>query len=437
MLQKWRLNADRNLVEIDIATYAEVTNEESFLDGFIFARGQGWNQRFLVGYRLEKDNYKALSQEQYLEWSNRANKVLRDVSGDKFFTVGAPQLLSGALYNAQYMTTMHNAEAVVRIVEHRHSPAAQDKFGLRLESFGSLHANLADSILVTAYDLDTADTIFTREIPIVLPIVRSHWRRELDKLRGHLEAIGCPYVSVAPIMQSNYLNQRIFNETPCIRITLGGVTSLDKDAEDGLPFENLSQLPAEKQLWRSEGERLQRDAETFKGYCGQQLGLDIKTIGASGQFALIRGRWFPTILILMRHARTVEGLPIDWPPDSALIDDAVESAALQCGRRWARWTCGGVAEENEEVDVEALHQRALGGELAAQVQLAHILYRGEAVERDLSTSLQWFRKAALGGDSGSQAMVAFMLDNGLGCAQNEVEGLHWHRLAAENGVDSL
>lgn len=433
MLQKWRTAEDKHAVEADITTYAKATREEMALDEVVFQRNQVSKLRFLVGYRFETEDFPDYPQHQKVEWSARANEILQSACGDKTIGVRSPRPLGYALYTAQSVMTELNAKAAVWIAERYHSPAAQDKFGIRLTAYGNLYTGLADCLEATAYDLENGETIFRREIPIVLPSIRPHWKQELDHLRVNLEAGGCPYVTAAPILQSIYLNERIFAETKCIKVTLGAPTSLASSAEDGLPFENISEIAEEKQRWHSEGDRLHVDAEAFKLACTTQLGLDVETVRASGEFALIKGRWFPTVLIFLRDAKSADGSPIDWPLDGKLVDLAVKAATAETGRRWANWTFGCVPEEAEEVDVEAVYKSALNGDLAAQVQLAQILYRGEKVERDLSTALQWFRKAASQGHGESQAMVAYMLDEGFGCAQNEVEGLHWHRLAAENG----
>lgn len=433
MLQKWRTAEDKQAVEADIAAYAQATREEIALDEVVFQRNQISKLRFLVGYRFETEDFPDYPQDQKVEWSARAKEILQAACGDKTIGVRSPRPLGYALYTAQSVMTELNAKAAVWIAERYHSPVAQDKFGIRLTAYGNLYTGLADSLEATAYDLENGETIFRREIPIVLPSVRPHWKQELDQLRVNLESHGCPYVTAAPILQSIYLNERIFTETKCIKVTLGAPTSLPSSAEDGLPFENISEISEEKQRWHYEGERLHVNAEAFKLACTTHLGFDVETVRASGEFALIKGRWFPTILIFLGNAKTAAGSPIDWPLDESLVDSAVKLAATETGRRWANWTFGGVPQEVEEVDVEAVYKLALNDDLAAQVQLAQILYRGDKVERNLSTALQWFRKAASQGHGESQAMVAYMLDEGLGCAQNEVEGLHWHRLAAESG----
>lgn len=433
MLQKWRTAEDKQAVEADIAAYAQATREEIALDEVVFQRNQISKLRFLVGYRFETEDFPDYPQDQKVEWSARAKEILQAACGDKTIGVRSPRPLGYALYTAQSVMTELNAKAAVWIAERYHSPVAQDKFGIRLTAYGNLYTGLADSLEATAYDLENGETIFRREIPIVLPSVRPHWKQELDQLRVNLESHGCPYVTAAPILQSIYLNERIFTETKCIKVTLGAPTSLPSSAEDGLPFENISEISEEKQRWHYEGERLHVNAEAFKLACTTYLGFDVETVRASGEFALIKGRWFPTILIFLGNAKTAYGSPIDWPLDESLVDSAVKLAATETGRRWANWTFGGVPQEVEEVDVEAVYKLALNDDLAAQVQLAQILYRGDKVERNLSTALQWFRKAASQGHGESQAMVAYMLDEGLGCAQNEVEGLHWHRLAAESG----
>jgi TPR repeat protein len=433
MLQKWRTVEDKQAVEADIATYAAATREELALDEVVFQQNFISKLRFLVGYRFEAEPFPDYTQDQKTEWHTQVSEKLQAKCGDKSFAVRSPRPLGYALYTAHSVMTELNAKAAVWIAERYHSPAAQDKFGIRLTAYGNLYTGLADCIEATTYDLENGETIFRREIPIVLPSVRPNWKQELEHLRVNLEAGGCPYVTAAPILQSIYLNERIFTETKCIKVTLGAPTSLPSSAEDGLPFENISEISEEKQRWHYEGERLHVNAEAFKLACTTHLGFDVDTVRASGEFALIKGRWFPTILIFLGNAKTADGSPIDWPLDESLVDSTVKFAAAETGRRWAHWTFGGVPQEVEEVDVEAVYKLALNDDLAAQVQLAQILYRGDKVERNLSTALQWFRKAASQGHGESQAMVAYMLDEGLGCAQNEVEGLHWHRLAAEGG----
>jgi len=433
MLKRWRTAEDKHAVEAEIANYADITREYTALDEVVFQRNQISKLRFLVSYRFETEDFPDFSQDQKFEWSTQTNEILELACGDRSIGVRSPRPLGYALYAAQSVMTELNASAAVWIAERYHSPVAQDKFGIRLTAYGNLYTGLADCLEATTYDLENGDIIFRREIPIVLPSVRPHWKQELDHLRVYLEAGGCPYVTVAPLLQSIYLNERIFEETKCVKVTLGAPTSFDNSVEDGLPFENISEIARDKQRWHEEGERLQIDAEAFKVACAEHLGLDIQTVHASGEFALIKGRWFPTILIFLRNAKTTDGSPIDWPMEASKVDLAVTTASAQRSRRWAHWTFGGVPTATEEVDVEAVYKLALNGELSAQAQLARILYRGDKVERDLSTALQWFRKAASQGDGESQAMVAYMLDEGVGCAQNELEGLHWHRLAAENG----
>jgi TPR repeat protein len=434
MLQKWRSGTDKEAVETDLRSYAEITRNDTALDEVVFQGNQISKLRFLIGYRFETEDFPDYSQEQKVVWYTQASEILQSACGDRSFEVKSPRPLAHALHTAQGVMTELNAKAAVFIAEHHHSPVTQDKLGVRLAAYGNLFTGEAICFEITTYDLETEGTIFRREVPVILPSVGPHWKYELDHIRVALEAIGCPYVSVAPILQSIYLNERIFEETRCIKITLGAPTSLDGSVEEGLPFENISEIAEEKQRWQKEGKRLQVDAEAFKLACAVQLGLNIQTVNAVGEFALIKGRWFPTVLVFFSNAKATDGSPVDWPLNAQIVDAAIKSVAVDCGRRWARWTFGGIPKETEEVDVEAIYKLALNGETAAQVQLAHILYRGDKAERDMSSALQWFRKAAIQGDGESQAMVAYMLDEGLGCAQNEVEGLHWHRLAAENGA---
>ncbi len=73
------------------------------------------------------------------------------------------------------------------------------------------------------------------------------------------------------------------------------------------------------------------------------------------------------------------------------------------------------------------------GNVAAQVDLAYMLYHGLGGERDYTRALALYEKAAFQGDPLAQANTGLMYSTGTGTATDRARGYAWYSLAASRG----
>lgn len=78
---------------------------------------------------------------------------------------------------------------------------------------------------------------------------------------------------------------------------------------------------------------------------------------------------------------------------------------------------------------------AEAGNEKAQTALALMYKFGEAVDKDLETSLLWYEKAAEAGYAPAQYNLALMYLDGAGAKQNEQAAIHWLKKAADGGFE--
>jgi TPR repeat protein len=81
----------------------------------------------------------------------------------------------------------------------------------------------------------------------------------------------------------------------------------------------------------------------------------------------------------------------------------------------------------------ALLERAEKGEAAAQVELASIYQRGEAVTKDSEAAVKWLRQAAEQGHREAQMMLGGIYVTANGVKKNSVEASKWFMLSAQQG----
>ncbi|MBP5857183.1 sel1 repeat family protein [Marivibrio halodurans] len=77
---------------------------------------------------------------------------------------------------------------------------------------------------------------------------------------------------------------------------------------------------------------------------------------------------------------------------------------------------------------------ARAGDAAAQYDLGRLYERGEGVERDDFTAVEWFAKAARNGHGRAALDYGWMLGNGYGVAKDEAAAYFWFARAAAMGV---
>jgi len=80
-----------------------------------------------------------------------------------------------------------------------------------------------------------------------------------------------------------------------------------------------------------------------------------------------------------------------------------------------------------------LTQGAEQGSMAAQVDLAYMLYNGLGGERDYGKALAFYEKAAFQGDPLAQANTGLMYATGTGTDMDRARGYAWYSLAASRG----
>jgi len=73
------------------------------------------------------------------------------------------------------------------------------------------------------------------------------------------------------------------------------------------------------------------------------------------------------------------------------------------------------------------------GDADAQVALALLYDRGDAIPRDADAAFTWLMRAAQQGHVEAQYLVGKSLDAGNGVLKDEIEGLAWRRKSAEGG----
>ena len=73
------------------------------------------------------------------------------------------------------------------------------------------------------------------------------------------------------------------------------------------------------------------------------------------------------------------------------------------------------------------------GDVAAQLKLGSMYYRGEGTPKDYGEAVHWYRKAADQGNAEAKAAVGFAYSHGFGVPQNYAEALRWFRQGAEQG----
>ena len=73
------------------------------------------------------------------------------------------------------------------------------------------------------------------------------------------------------------------------------------------------------------------------------------------------------------------------------------------------------------------------GDVGAMTELAVCFEEGKRFPKDLTESLNWYRKAAEQGHAEAQFRLAQKYSNGLGVSKNETEAVKWYQKAAEQG----
>lgn len=84
--------------------------------------------------------------------------------------------------------------------------------------------------------------------------------------------------------------------------------------------------------------------------------------------------------------------------------------------------------------VEALIDRAAGGDPVAQFQLGGLYSRGDGVTQDDAAAARWWRLAAEQGFAEAQNELGTVLSEGIGVEADAAEAMRWFTLAAEQGL---
>ncbi|GGE32260.1 hypothetical protein GCM10007421_02490 [Halopseudomonas oceani] len=95
-----------------------------------------------------------------------------------------------------------------------------------------------------------------------------------------------------------------------------------------------------------------------------------------------------------------------------------------------------VDDESLPMALEACRQAAERGDTLAQFELGQLYYRGERVERDFATSLQWLEKASIQGEPRAQYLLGMMHFSGQGIPRNLPQAYIILKMAAVNGNDA-
>ena len=81
-------------------------------------------------------------------------------------------------------------------------------------------------------------------------------------------------------------------------------------------------------------------------------------------------------------------------------------------------------------EVRALAEQ---GDSAAQYDLGHLYYMGNAVPQDYAEAVKWFRRAAEQGNATAQYRLSWLYAGGQGIGHNYVQAHMWSNLAASQG----
>ena len=90
--------------------------------------------------------------------------------------------------------------------------------------------------------------------------------------------------------------------------------------------------------------------------------------------------------------------------------------------------------EDRQADVGKVLERAEGGDVKAQRDLASLYLRGKEVKLDYDEAAAWLKKAADQGDADSQLGLGRLYAEGNGVEEDDVEALRLYQLAAEQGL---
>ncbi|HCP03384.1 MAG TPA: sel1 repeat family protein [Pseudomonas sp.] len=94
-----------------------------------------------------------------------------------------------------------------------------------------------------------------------------------------------------------------------------------------------------------------------------------------------------------------------------------------------------VDNESLPLALDACQRAADGGDMQAQFELGQLYYKGERVERNYATSLQWLEKASIQGEPRAQYLLGMMHFNGEGIPRNLPQAYIILKMAAVNGND--
>ncbi|MEL0167749.1 MAG: tetratricopeptide repeat protein [Pseudomonadaceae bacterium] len=94
-----------------------------------------------------------------------------------------------------------------------------------------------------------------------------------------------------------------------------------------------------------------------------------------------------------------------------------------------------VDDESLPLALEVCQQAAETGDMQAQFELGQLYYKGERVEQDFATSLQWLEKASIQGEPKAQYLLGMMHFNGEGIPRNLPQAYIILKMAAVNGND--
>lgn len=115
-------------------------------------------------------------------------------------------------------------------------------------------------------------------------------------------------------------------------------------------------------------------------------------------------------------------------------------ASTQCGPAEDLEEQQAARQAAAEQDPDTLRCQAEQGDVAAQIDLAHLYEEGDVVPLDTNEAAKWYRKAAEQyrkaaerGDASTQMALARMYRDGKGVPQNTGEAFKWYRRAAEQG----
>jgi len=85
------------------------------------------------------------------------------------------------------------------------------------------------------------------------------------------------------------------------------------------------------------------------------------------------------------------------------------------------------------VPFEMVMEQAIGGDAAAQFEVAGLYLRGDGTDVDPVAAAAWYLESAQRGDARAQAQLGVLLDNGRGVGRDPVAAVEWYRRAAEQG----